>query len=475
MVGCQAHQLSLFSASTDIESEYYLLPLTFRVPLNNPTNKTIESVLENGVRVISEHLTHTSSAAVSILVEAGPQNEPENKSGLAHLCEHSLFLGTPQRNSKVLAQDIDAAGGCFGAFTAPDYTCFYAHVMEDYVSYGFDLLGDILVASEFPESGVEREQEVICQEIRGYKDQPDHVALQLTKELLWPNHLLSRSVTGRESDVRDLSRDDVVDFISQNYTPDRIIVAAAGAVDHGSIVEQVQDAFWTLKKTDDKRPKRIELAPPTEPRGGCRAHYLPTTQVSFSIGLPSMKYNDPRRYAMFVLANLFGGGMSSRLYQQLRERNALVYSVQSNLLSYRDGGAMIISGTTSLKGLLPSIEITLNQLVGLLVDGLPVSEEELWKSKMQVRSQSRLASDMISNRVSSIVTQEFHFGHRISSDEIIAQIDAVTIEDLQSLAQTLFSESLAHLAIVVAGPIRSDDAAFSDLESLVDKYGGVGQ
>ena len=443
--------------------------------MNNPTDKTIGSVLENGVRVISEHLAHTSSAAVSVLVEAGPQDEPENKSGLAHLCEHSLFLGTPQRNSKVLAQDIDAAGGCFGAFTAPDYTCFYAHVMEDYVSYGFDLLGDILVASEFPKSGVEREQEVICQEIRGFRDQPDHIALQLTKELLWPNHLLSRSVTGRESDVRDLSRDDVVDFISENYTPDRIIVAAAGAVDHGSIVEQVQDAFWTLKKTDDKRPKRIELSPPTAPRGGCLAHYLPTTQVSFSIGLPTMKYDDPRRYAMFVLANLFGGGMSSRLYQQLRERNALVYSVQSNLLSYRDGGAMIVSGATSLEGLLPSIEITLNQLVGLLVDGLPVSEEELWKSKMQVRSQSRLASDMISNRVSSIVTQEFHFGHRICSDEIIAQIDAVTIEELQSLAQTLFSESLAHLAVVVAGPIRSDDAAFSDLESLVEKYRGVGQ
>ena len=443
--------------------------------MNNPTDRTIESVLENGVRVISEHLPHTSSAAVSILVEAGPQNEPENKSGLAHLCEHSLFLGTPQRSSKVLAQDIDAAGGCFGAFTAPDYTCFYAHLMEDYVSYGFDLLGDILVASEFPENGVEREQEVICQEIRGYKDSPDHVALQLTKELLWPKHPLSRSVTGRESDVRDLSRDDVVDFISKNYTPDRIIVAAVGAVDHESIVEQVQDGFWTLKKTADQRPERTALAPPTGTRGGCLAHYLPTTQVSFSIGLPTMTYNDPRRYAMFVLSNLFGGGMSSRLYQQLRERNALVYSVQSNLLAYRDGGAMIASGTTSMEGLLPSIEITLNQLVGLLVDGLPVSEEELWKSKMQVRSQSRLASDMISNRVSSIATQEFHFGHRISSDEIIAQIDAVKIEDLQELAQTLFSESLAQMGVVVAGPIRSDDAAFSDLESLVDKYRGVGQ
>lgn len=443
--------------------------------MNNSADSTIESVLDNGVRVISEHLPHTSSAGISILVEAGPQNEPEDKSGLAHLCEHSLFLGTPQRSSKVLAQDIDAAGGCFGAFTAPDYTCFYAHVMEDYVSYGFDLLGDILVSSEYPESGVEREKEVICQEIRGYKDQPDHVALQLTKELLWPNHPLSRSVTGRESDVKKLGREDVVDFISQNYTPDRIIVGAAGAVDHESIVEQVQDAFWTLKKSDEKRPGRTALAPPSDARGGCLAHYLPTTQVSFSIGLPTMAYNDPRRYAMFVLSNLFGGGMSSRLYQQLRERNALVYSVQSNLLSYQDDGAMIVSGTTSLEGLLPSIEITLNQLVGLLVDGLPVSEEELWKSKMQVRSQSRLASDMISNRVSSVVTQEFHFGHRISSDQIIAQIDAVTIEDIQNVAKTILSEGLHQLGVVVAGPIRSDDAAFNDLESLVDKYRGVGQ
>lgn len=425
--------------------------------------------------MISEHLAHTSSAAISILVEAGPQNEPENKSGLAHLCEHSLFLGTPQRNSRELARDIDAAGGCLGAFTAPDYTCFYAHVMEDYVSYGFDLLGDILVSSEHPESGVEREKEVICQEIRGYRDQPDDAALQLTKELLWPEHPLSRSVTGKESDVRELSRDDVVDFISQNYVPDRIIVAAAGAVDHESIVEQVQDAFWTLKSTDEKAEKPLVTLPEPKKRGGCRAHYLPMTQCSFCIALPTIAYNDPRRYAMFLLCNLFGGGMSSRLYQQLRERNALVYSVQSNLLSYRDDGALIVSGTTSLEGLLPSVEITLNQLVGLLVEGLPVTEEELWKSKMQVRSQSRLASDMISNRVSSIVTQEFHFGHRISSDEIIQQIDAVTVEEIQAAARIVLGEGLSQLAVVVAGPVRSGDAAYSDLVSLADKYRGVGQ
>lgn len=420
-------------------------------------------------------MPQTSSAAVSILVEAGPQNEPEDKSGLAHLCEHSLFLGTPQRSGKVLAKDIDAAGGCFGAFTAPDYTCFYAHLMEDYVSYGFDLLGDILVSSEFPESGVEREKEVICQEIRGYKDQPDSVALQLTKELLWPNHPLSRSVTGCESDVRKLGREDVVDFIDQNFTPDRIIVGAVGAVDHESIVEQVQDAFWTLKNTTERKPRNPMVSLPSGPRGGCLAHYLPTTQCSFSIGLPTMAYGDPRRYAMFVLNNLFGGGMSSRLYQQLRERKALVYSVQSNLLSYRDDGALVISGTTSLEGLLPSIEILFNQLVGLLVDGLPVTEEELWKSKMQVRSQSRLASDIISNRVSSVVTQEFHLGHRICNDEIVAQIDSVTVEDIQAVAQTILSKSLSQLAVVLAGPIRPDDAAFNDLESLVEEYQKVGQ
>ena len=441
--------------------------------MNKTTDRTIDTVLENGVRVISEQLPHTSSAGLSVLVEAGPQNEPEDKSGLAHLCEHSLFLGTPQRSSKVLAQDIDAAGGCFGAFTAPDYTCFYAHVMEDYVSYGFDLLGDILVSSEHPESGVEREKEVICQEIRGYRDQPDDAALQLTKELLWPNHPLSRSVTGKESDVRKLGRDDVLQFICQNYTPDRIIVGAAGAVDHESIVEQVQDAFWTLKKADEK----LVLPPTPAPkeRGGCRTHYLLTTQCSFCLALPTIAYNDPRRYAMFLFSNLFGGGMSSRLYQQLRERNALVYSVQSNLLSYRDDGALVVSGTTSLEGLLPSIEIALNQLVGLLVDGLPVTEEELWKSKMQVRSQSRLASDMISNRVSSIVTQEFHFGHRISSGEIVEQIDAVSIADIQAVASTILAEGLSQLAAVVAGPVRSGDAVYTDLVSLVEKYRGVGQ
>lgn len=443
--------------------------------MNKPTDQTIDTVLENGVRVVSEHLPHTSSAALSILVEAGPQDEGEQKSGLAHLCEHSFFLGTPQRTSKVLAKDIDAAGGCFGAFTAPDYTCFYAHLMEDYVSYGFDLLGDILVSSDHPESGVEREKEVICQEIRGYNDQPDDMALQLTKELLWPNHPLSRSVTGKEPDVRQLGRQDVVDFVDQNYTPDRIIVAAAGAVDHDSIVEQVQDAFWTLKKATVERPSHQVALPSPEARGGCRAHYLPTTQCSFCIALPTMAYDDPRRYAMFVLSNLFGGGMSSRLYQQLRERNALVYSVQSNLLSYRDDGALIVSGTTSLEGLLPSIEITLNQLVGLLADGLPVTEEELWKSKMQVLSQSRLASDMISNRVSSIVTQEFHFGHRICNDEIVAQIDAVTIENVQMVAKTILLESINQLSVVVSGPIRTDDTAFNDLVGLVEKYSKVGQ
>ena len=187
--------------------------------------------LDNGIRVVTESVPNTNSAGISILIDAGPQNEAENQSGLAHLCEHALFLGTNLRDRDQLSSFIDSSGGNMGGFTAPDYTCFYGHVMQDYVSYAVDLLGDIIIGSSYPEDLLEREKDVVCQEIQQYSDYPNEIALQATKRMLWPNDLLSRSVTGSTADVERLTRANVIDFISKNYTPDRIIVAAAGALD----------------------------------------------------------------------------------------------------------------------------------------------------------------------------------------------------------------------------------------------------
>ena len=429
--------------------------------------KTHTTRLDNGIRVITERVSHTRSAGISILVDAGPNDEDANKPGLAHLCEHALFLGTAQRNGLELARMIDAAGGCFGAFTAPDYTCFYAHVLEDYVSYAFDLFGDILVASKYPEELLAREKDVICQEILGYQDNPNDVLLHLTKQSLWPNDPLSRSVTGTVEEVARLQRSNVVQFVSRQYSPDRIIVAAAGALEHDSIVEQTQDAFWTLRGHNASRANETPFNT-VNSQAGVRIKNMPIGQCSFSIAIPTLRYQDERRYAMHLINNLIGGGMSSRLYQVIREANGLVYSIQSSLLSYRRGGAMVISGETSADNLIQSIYLTLAQLTSLAVWESPIEEEELWKSKMQVRSQSRLATDFISNRVSSIATQEFHFGYRIEEDQIVNEIDSVSIAELQAVASGVLFQGLERLAISVVGPI---DEGGADYNELVDIHG----
>lgn len=369
-----------------------------------------------------------------------------------------------------MARLIDAAGGCFGAFTAPDYTCYYSHVLEEYASYAVDLLGDILVASQYPEEALEREKEVICQEIIGSQDSPDEILLALTKKNLWPNDTLSNSLIGTEEQVRSLNRSDVVQFVSRQYTPDRIIVAAAGSVEHDSIVEQVQDAFWPLRGQSE--PRSFD-APQVE--GGFAIKSMPTSQCSFAIAVPTPGFNDDDRYVLHVMNNLIGGGMSSRLYQSLREEHGLVYSVQSNVLSYRRGGALVVSGATSSDQLIKGINLVLMQMMSLAMGQPAISEEELWKSKMQVRSQSRLATDMVSNRVSRITTQEFHLNQRIEDDKILDSIDAVTIESIQSMAVKILLQGMSQLSLAVVGPIPEDGATYNELNSIYDCFSSVNQ
>ena len=430
--------------------------------------QTRSTRLENGVRVITENIPHIGSAGVSVLVDAGPQDEGPDQSGLAHLCEHALFLGTPLRGSAELAELIDTAGGQLGAFTAPDYTCFYAHVLEDYVSYALDLMGDIIVASSFPEAALEREKDVVCQEIRQYNDNPSHLALQSIKGLLWGADPLACSVTGTESEVSQLTRSDVIGFISKNYTPDRIIVAAAGAIEHDSVVEQAQDAFWTLRGHSPERTKD-----PVEILGGVEIVPLKTNQCTFNIALPLPEYSSPLRNELHVVNCAFGGGMSSRYYRALREKCGMAYSISSEILAYRRGGVLLIEGVTSPENLIASLQVILFELTSFAVGQNPVGEEELWKSKMQVRGQSRLAADVIPNRVARLATQNFHFGESIAANRILADIDAVTIENANDIASSVLLPGLEHLSIAVVGPIDSKGSVYDDLKGLHECYASL--
>jgi len=424
--------------------------------------------LDNGIQVITESVPKTNSAGISILINAGPQNEGEDQSGLAHLCEHALFLGTNLRDRDQLSSFIDTSGGSMGGFTAPDYTCFYGHVMQDYTSYAVDLLGDIIIGSSYPEDLLEREKDIICQEIQQYADYPSDVALQATKKMLWPDDLLSRSVTGRTEDVIKLTRANVIDFISKNYKPDRIIVAAAGALEHDSIVEQTEDAFWTLRGSSPE----ASHAPVTS-RGGVSIARMETNQCTFSIAIPVPGLTDDRRYAIHLICSLLGGGMSSRLYRKIREQNGLVYSIQSNILSYQRGGALVIEGVTSPEKLAESVQLILFELTSLALWQQPINEEELWKSRMQMKGESQLAVDVIPNRVARLATQCFYFGGRIGDDDMMRQIDELEIAQLNDVALSVLLEGLTKLTISIAGPIDCDGSVYNDLNELHECYSSI--
>ena len=430
--------------------------------------KTQITRLDNGIQVVTESVPNTNSAGISILIDAAPQHEAEDQSGLAHLCEHALFLGTNLRDRDQLSSFIDTSGGNMGGFTAPDYTCFYGHVMQDYVSYAVDLLGDIIIGSSYPEDLLEREKDVIYQEIRQYEDYPSDVALQATKKLLWPADSLSRSVTGRIADVEKLTRANVIDFISKNYTPDRIIVSAAGAVEHDSIVEQAEDAFWTLRGSSPV----INRGPVTS-QGGVSVTRMETNQCTFSIAIPVPGITDDRRYAIHLMSSLLGAGMSSRLYRNLREQRGLVYSIQSNILSYRRGGALVIEGVTSPEKLIESIQLTLFELTSLAIWQQPINEEELWKSRMQMKGQSQLAVDVIPSRVARVATQCFFFGRRISDGDMLKQIDNIKIQQLNEVALSVLLEGLSKLTIAIAGPIDGEGSVYEDLNELRESYSSI--
>lgn len=424
--------------------------------------------LDNGIRVITEPVPGTNSAGISILVNAAPHNEPANQSGLAHLCEHALFLGTNLRDRNQLSSFIDTSGGSMGGFTAPDYTCFYGHVMQDYTSYAIDLLGDIIIGSSYPATLLEREKQVICQEIRQYADYPSDVALQATKNTLWPGDMLSRSVTGKVEDVQSLNRTNVIDFITKHYTPDRIIVAAAGAVEHDSFVEQTEDAFWTLRGLSPE-----PNAPPVKSKGGVSLSRMETTQCTFSVAIPVPGITDNDRYALHVICSILGGGLSSRLYRNLREQNGLVYAIQSNILAYRRAGALVIEGVTSPEKLIESIQLIMFELTSLAVWQQPIDKEELWKSRMQIKGQSQLAVDVIPNRVARLATQCFNFGHRIDDQVMMQNIDQLTTQRLQDVTTGIILDGLSKLTIAVAGPIEVDGAVYDELNGLHQCYSSI--
>jgi predicted Zn-dependent peptidase len=423
-----------------------------------------KSKLENGIRVVTLSMPEVRSIAMCVLVDTGIADEPDDKSGLAHLAEHLMFRGTRNRNSLQIARLMDEAGGQMGGFISRDYTCYTATVLDDYRTFALELLGDILLNSLFLAEDVEREKSTILREIESGLDQPDLRADALLKSRVWKGHYLGRSINGSRTDVSHLTRDDVVAFVRSQYRPDRAIIAAAGNVVHHDFVSQVRDAFWCMEgQSQPRRCKRPVF------RSGVVIETVPLSQVYFSIGLRAYPYAHPKRYNLHVVNKTLGGGISSRLFRRIREELGLVYDIRSEYQAYRDDGMIVVEGSTPPEYFMQVLDSTLAEIHRALSGPDFIDEEELWKAKMQIKAQHLIAAESSHTQMSRLANQELYFGDHITSQQILAAIDAVEHRSLTKTAADLVSSTRHNWALSVVGP-QTDQYDASMIEEMWHKY-----
>ncbi len=432
--------------------------------MNKATAQFESTTLENGVRVVTERLAASRAISAGLLVDCGARHEAAGENGLAHLCEHLLFQGTSNRDAHQIARQIDLVGGRLGAFTTRDYTCFVASVMQDYAYHALDLLGDLLMNSTFPERALASEKAAILQEIERQADQPETHLEQTLKSRLWCGHPLGRPVSGTVDRVGEFTREDLIYFHHQHYVPGRLIVAAAGNVEHEQFVAQVHDCFWRLRGGDGAPAM---AAPPWQAVEQLEIAQL--RQVYFSIALPAPAYASPDRYRLHLLTGILGQGLSSRLFSDLRERRGLVYEIQAEYQAYGLTGIFLIQGSTAPEHLEEVVKRITESLEDLCSGSAAVSEEEVWLAGTRLRNSLMLTATDHHAAMTRLALQQLYFDAPISAEEILERLDAVDSEALAKLVQSWMKPSLANLALGVLGPANCT-ASFDSLAKDLPTY-----
>ena len=408
----------------------------------NPVRDIEMTTLSNGLRVISERMPHVRSVSVGIWVCTGSRREIAERNGISHFIEHMLFKGTATRSAEDIARSVDSIGGNLDAFTAKEMTCFNTKVLDEHLSRAFDVLADLVLHPLFRDEDIEKEKGVILEEIKMEADSPDYLVQEIFSSNFWKDHPLGKPILGTKETVKKFERQTVLDTYTHRFAPGNIIVAAAGHLDHDQFVDLVVKHFEHLKpaKNGFHSP-----APKIDPRIVLR-NKKALEQVQLCIGVPAYPIAHEKRYAGYILNTLLGGGMSSRLFQNIRERQGLAYSIYSDLNPYRDTGCMAVYAGTSLASAAKVVQSVVSEFRNL--KNQPVPEEELRRSKDQLKGSLMLSLESSTARMSNLARQEMYFDRFQDLDELVQKIEAVTAEDLQGLAQEFFkTESIAVTAL----------------------------
>ena len=411
-------------------------------------NKT---TLENGLRVITEEIEAFPTVSVGFWLNVGSRDEAPEEAGLTHFIEHMLFKGTKRRSALEIAKELDRLGGYSNAFTAKEQTCFHAKVPPEELSSLLDLLADLFTNPLFAEEDLEKEKQVILQEIKMVEDSPEELVHELFSHFLWGGEALGRPILGTWETVANLSRARLLSYFERYYGAENLIVAGVGNLKHEEFVAQVKERVAPLRSA--QRPPRR----PPGGQGGVRVHRRSLEQVHFVFGVPTPGARDETRYAALLFNSLLGGSMSSRLFQEIRERRGLAYAVYSFLSLYEDVGVLGVYAAVEKERLRETLSIMARE-IGELKEGR-LREDEFSASLAHLKNALFLSSDNPEARMSRLVRNELLFGRYIPYEETLNELTKLTPQEVADYAGVIFDRKPA---LVVLGPVEEEEVLFFD-------------
>ena len=409
-----------------------------------------KDVLKNGMRVVSEYIPHIHSIAVGFWIIGGSRIEDKSCSGISHFIEHMLFKGTKHRSALDIAIEIDSIGGNLDAFTSKEVTAILANVLDEHLPVAIDLLFDLLFCPRFPEEEIELEKSVILEEIRMIDDMPDEYIDDFYLKNLWPNHPLGRPITGDSKFIQNIDRSTMIDYYKANYKPSNIVLAAAGNLEHEKLIELVEKACTNFSFPQSQQ-KKIVVSNSPKFESHISVEQRDLEQVHLCIGTIGLPLCHKKRYAGFLLTTILGSSMSSRLFQSIREKRGLAYSIYSFMTNYLDIGNLTVYAGTKNENVPEVIDLTIKELKD--IKNSLIEDKELTRGKNQLKGNLMLSLESSVNRMSRLAKQEIYFEKFFQLEDIVASIEKVNSEDILSLANDIIVKEYINLAIL--GPFDS--------------------
>jgi predicted Zn-dependent peptidase len=414
-----------------------------------------KDTLANGIRVVSETLPKTRSLSIGVWVKVGSRHEPKEVGGVSHFIEHMFFKGTHKRSARDIATEIDSLGGEMNAFTSQESTTYYIKVLDEHLPVAVDILSDILLGSKFDPAEMEKERKVILEEIKGVEDTPDDFIHELFTATVWPDNSLGRPILGTKETIKSLKHNDIVKYIEDYYSPREIVISVAGNFEHARLIGLLENAFGKLSRTGITKQ---DVAPSFNRAVTVKKKQL--EQVQVCLGCKGLHYTHEDRFVVMALNTILGNSMSSRLFQEVREQNALAYSIYSYVTAYRDAGLLTVYAGTDPANTIQAIQLIVKEFRKIRDEGITSAEET--RVKDQIKGNLVLSLETSNSHMGRIARQEIYFGKYLSVDDIIRSVDKVTAEQVQRLARQLFTRESLSLSIL--GPLNKADVPESVLE-----------